>query len=102
VPVAGSAFERMTTLVLALEARGLGATGTRTSYRQVVIGPAGLASCVLALAAAVAGVAAAVARGPVAPPRLDMPPAVAIAIVVASAAVFVLVLARAARALAAR
>ncbi len=99
VPVVAGSFERMTTLVLALEARALGAGGTRTSFRRVELGPVGVVACVAALVGCLAGVGLAVARGPAPPLSIAFPPAVAVAIVLGSLAVFVLVLARAGRAL---
>jgi energy-coupling factor transport system permease protein len=102
VPVVGAAFERMSALVLGLEARGLGATGPRTSYRRVALGPAGMAAIGLAAVVAILGVGAAVARAPSPPWTGAFPPQVAVAIVMAALATFVLVLARAAIALAGR
>ncbi len=102
VPVAGAAFERMSSLVMGLEARGLGATGARTSYRRVVLGPAGVVAILVAGIVAVAGVAAAVARVPSPPWTGSFAAPVATGIVVVAAVVFVVVIARAARALTAR
>jgi energy-coupling factor transporter transmembrane protein EcfT len=100
VPVVGAAFDRMSSLVMGLEARGLGATGPRTSYRRVALGPAGMAAIALAAVVAILGVGAAVARAPSPPWTGSFPPPVAIAIVAAALVTFVLVLARGARTLA--
>jgi len=102
VPVVAGAFDRLTTMVLGLEARGLGAGRTRTSYRRVSLGPTGVVSSLLALVAAVAGIGRSITAGPQGTLGLDVPPGVAVAVVVVALAVFVLVLARAARALGGR
>ena len=101
VPVVAGTFDRLTTMVLGLEARGLGAGRTRTSYRRVVLGPLGVASSIAALVAGVAGIALAAGRSTPAL-VLDVPPMVAIAIVGLAAVTFALVLARGARALGGR
>jgi energy-coupling factor transporter transmembrane protein EcfT len=100
--LAQAAFDRMSSLVMGLEARGLGATGPRTSYRRVALGPAGIVAIGLAAVVAILGLGAALARAPSPPWTGSFPPSVAIAIVAAALVTFILVLARAARALAGR
>ena len=100
VPVVAGAFDRLTVLVLSLEARGLGA-GPRTSYRRVALGPAGRLAILAAVVAGVLGTWLAVTRwgaGQAGVIVLGAPATVAI--VVGAVAVFVLVMASALRALA--
>jgi energy-coupling factor transport system permease protein len=100
VPVVAGAFDRLTTLVLSLEARGLG-SGPRTSYRRVALGRAGAASIGAAAVAGVAGTWLAVTRwGAAASPVLVLPAGVAVALVVGAAIVFVVVMAAGVRSLA--
>jgi energy-coupling factor transport system permease protein len=100
VPVVAGSFDRLTTLVLSLEARGLGA-GPRTSYRRVDLRRVDLLATVVALPATMAGIAIGVARwGPGQTAAIVLPPAVAAAIVVGAAVVFVAVMASGLRVLA--
>jgi energy-coupling factor transport system permease protein len=96
VPVVGGAFERMTTLVMALDARAMGAGPSRTSYRRVALGPLGVVASLLAAAAAVSGVAVAAARPANPTPAFAVPAGLAVAIVGIATLAFVAVLARAA------
>ena len=100
VPVVAGAFDRLTTLVLGLEARGLGG-GARTSYRRVTLGPAGMASIAAAAAAGCAGTWLAVARWGAADAGVIVLPApAAVAIVALAAIIFVTVMTRGLRSLA--
>ncbi len=100
VPVVAGAFDRLTMLVLGLEARGLGG-GPRTSYRRVALGPAGVASIVAALAAGCAGTWLALTRwGAADAAVLVLPAPAAIAVVVVAAIIFVVVMTRGLRSLA--
>lgn len=89
VPVAAGTFDRMTVLVLALEARGLGA-GHRTSWRRVELDRTGWLAIVTAWVAGVAGAWLAVtawrASGST---MLVVPGSVAVTLVAGGAAVFV-------------
>jgi len=99
VPVVAGGFDRVTTLVIGLEARGLGA-GPRTSYRRVDLRPVDIVFAIAGLAAAVLGgwaVLASAHGSTTAAVRVPAP--LAVAIVAAAAAVFGLVLVRAGRAL---
>jgi energy-coupling factor transport system permease protein len=99
VPVVAGAFDRLTTLVLGLEARGLGA-GPRTSYRRVALGPAGAVSIGAAITMGCAGTWVALARWSVADASPVIVPApVAVGIVVAAAIIFVAVMTRGLRSL---
>lgn len=100
VPVVAGSFDRLTTLVVTLEARGLGA-GSRTSYRRVDLRRVDRLATVLAVIATIAGIAMAMTHW-----RADqaaiivLPPALALAIVVTAGVVFVMVMAHGLRALA--
>ncbi len=89
VPVAAGTFDRMTVLVLALEARGLGA-GRRTSWRRVELDTPGSVAIVAAGLAGAAGIWLALtawrASGAT---MLVVPGPVAIALVVGGSVVFV-------------
>ncbi len=99
VPVVAGAFDRLTTLVLGLEARGLGA-GVRTSYRQVSLRRVDRLATALALVAGTLGAAAAVAWwGAGGAGAVLIPPVLAVAIVAAAIVVFVVVMASGLRAL---
>lgn len=100
VPVVAGAFDRLTTLVLGLEARGVGA-GPRTSYRQVRLGPAGVASIIAAAAAGIAGTWLAATRwGAHDASVIGLPAPAAVAVVAAAAMTFVVVMTRGLRSLA--
>jgi energy-coupling factor transport system permease protein len=100
VPVVAGAFDRLTVLVLGLEARGLGA-GPRTSYRQVRLGPAGALSILAALAFAGVGTWLAVTRwGSGQADVIVLPAPEAVAVVASAAIIFVVVMARGLRSLA--
>jgi energy-coupling factor transport system permease protein len=103
VPVVAGAFDRLTTLVLGLEARGLGA-GPRTSYRRVDLRGIDVAVAVAGLIAAVVGTWLALVgdQGSAAATRLIVPAPLAVGIVAVAVVVFVAVIARAARGLAGR
>lgn len=100
VPVVAGSFDRLTTLVVTLEARGLG-SGPRTSYRRVDLRREDRLATVLAVIATIAGTATALARW-----RADqastvvLPPALALGIVIVAVVVFVIVMAYGLRALA--
>ena len=82
LPVFVAAFERVGRLAIAMEARGYGASVTRTSYRTDELGPADRALAVAGLAAAVGGVVAgALLWGSGSVPPLVVPPWAAVAIV---------------------
>jgi energy-coupling factor transport system permease protein len=99
VPVVAGAFDRMTTLVLSLEARGLGA-GPRTSYRRVMLGPAGSVAIVAAVLGGLVGSWLAVTRwGAAQAGVIIIPGWVATSLVLAAVAVFVAVMASGLRAL---
>jgi energy-coupling factor transport system permease protein len=89
VPVVAGAFDRMTTLVIGLEARGLGA-GARTSYRRVELRPVDRIVALAGLAAGIAGTAAALAAGPGngASNAIDVPAPVAVALVALALVIF--------------
>jgi energy-coupling factor transport system permease protein len=94
VPVVAAAFDRVTLLVLSLEARGLGAGG-RTSYRQVRLGPAGRVGIAAALVAGALGTWLAVTRwGAAQATVLVVPAPIAVGIVLVAVAVFVIVMGR--------
>jgi len=100
VPVVAGSFDRLTTLVVSLEARGLGA-GPRTSYRRVDLRAVDLLATVLAVPATIAGSAMAVTRwGADQAAIIVLPPPVAVGIVVGAVMVFVVVMASGLRALA--
>ena len=100
VPVVAGSFDRLTILVVTLEARGLG-SGPRTSYRRVDLRRVDWLATVLAVIATIAGTATALARW-----RADqaaivvLPPALAIGIVIGACVVFVMVMAFGLRAVA--
>ena len=101
MPVVAGAFDRLTTLVLGLEARGVGGTGVRTSYRRVRLGSAGAASIGIAAAAAVAGTWLAATRwGATEAGVIVLPAPLAVAIVVAAAIMFLVIMIRGLRSLA--
>ena len=100
VPVVAGSFDRLTTLVLSLESRGLGA-GPRTSYRRVDLRRVDLLATVVAIPATILGTATAITRwGADQAGVVVLPPAVAVAIVVGAAAVFAVVMASGLRSLA--
>ena len=100
MPVVAGSFDRLTILVVTLEARGLG-SGPRTSYRRVDLRRVDWLATVLAVIATIAGTATALARW-----RADqaaivvLPPALAIGIVIGACVVFVMVMAFGLRAVA--
>ncbi len=95
VPVVAGAFDRLTTLVLGLEARGVGGTCVRTSYRRVRLGPAGVASIGMAVMAAAAGTWLAATRwGATEAGVVVLPAPLTVAIVVGAAIIFVVVMTR--------
>jgi energy-coupling factor transport system permease protein len=99
VPVVAGAFDRLTTLVLSLEARGLGA-GPRTSYRRVALGPAGSVATVAAVLCGAVGTWLALTRWGVAEASaIALPGSVAVTLVLAAVTVFVLVMAAGLRAI---
>jgi hypothetical protein len=99
VPVVAGAFDRLTVLVLSLEARGLG-SGARTSYRQVRLGPAGAVAILVAVAAGVLGSWLALTRwGSGQAGVIALPAPVAVAVVMSAAIIFVVVMARGLRSL---
>ncbi len=99
VPVVAGAFDRLTTLVLSLEARGLG-SGPRTSYRRVADRPVDRVATGLAICAGIVGAATALTRwGADQAGVTVVPPVVAVAIVVVAAATLVVVMASGLRAL---
>jgi energy-coupling factor transporter transmembrane protein EcfT len=101
VPVVAGAFDRLTTLVLGLEARGVGGPGARTSYRRVRLGRAGVLAVGLAGVAAVAGSWLAATRwGAAEAGTIVLAPPVAVAIVVGAAIIFAVVMTRGLRSLA--
>jgi energy-coupling factor transporter transmembrane protein EcfT len=100
VPVVAGAFDRLTTLVLGLEARGLGG-GPRTSFRRVTLGPAGIAGIVAAVVAGCAGTWLAATRWGAADAGVIVLPApAAIGIVAMAAIIFLVVMTRGLRSLA--
>ncbi len=100
VPVVSGSFDRLSTLVLSLEARGLGA-GPRTSYRRVDLRPVDLAATAVAVLATIAGTVMAVTRwGGEQAATIALPPTIAVGIVLAAVVVFVVVMASGLRALA--
>jgi len=100
VPVVSGSFDRLSTLVLSLEARGLGAKA-RTSYRRVDLRTVDLVATAAAILATVAGTVMAITRwGGDQAATIVLPPAVAVGIVVASVMVFVVVMVSGLRALA--
>jgi energy-coupling factor transport system permease protein len=102
VPVVAGGFDRLTTLVIGLEARGMGA-GPRTSYRRVDLRAVDVVAALAGLLAAIAGTWAALVLGQGSPTTsLIVPPPVAVAIVGAAAIVFVVVVGRALAALGGR
>jgi energy-coupling factor transport system permease protein len=93
VPVIAASFDRMTTLVISLEARGLG-SGPRTSYRRVTLGRAGMIAILVAAATAVGGSwLAATHWGRVTASIIVLPAPLAFALVAAAAAGFVVAIA---------
>jgi energy-coupling factor transport system permease protein len=92
VPVTAATFDRLSVLVLSLQARGLGA-GPRTSWREVRLGAAGITGIALAAVAGVAGAGFAAARWGAGSGTVVLPPGAAVAVVLGSAAVFVVVMA---------
>lgn len=99
VPVVAGSFDRLTTLVLGLEARGLG-SGPRTSYRRVELRTVDKLATLAAVPATVAGVAVAITRwGADQASTIDLPSAVAVGIVAGAGAVFVVVMASGLRSL---
>ena len=94
VPVVAGAFERLTTLVIGLEARGLGA-GPRTSYRRVELRPVDRIVAVAGLVAGVAGTWAVLAgvagTGPGATTAIAVPAPVAVGVAVGIVAVALVV-----------
>jgi energy-coupling factor transport system permease protein len=100
IPVVAGSFDRLTTLVLSLEARGLGA-GPRTSYRRVDLRRVDLVATAVALPVTIAGTAVALTRwGAGQASTVVLPPEVAVAIVVGAGVVFVVVMTSGLRALA--
>jgi energy-coupling factor transport system permease protein len=100
VPVVAGAFDRLTVLVLSLEARGLGA-GARTSYRRVALGPVGRLAIAGACVTGVLGTWLAVTRwGAGEAAVVVLPAPAAVAIVAAAALTFVVVMANGLRSLA--
>jgi energy-coupling factor transport system permease protein len=100
VPVVAGSFDRLTILVLSLEARGMGA-GPRTSYRRVDLRRVDRVATVLAVPALVAGILLAATRwGAGQAGVMILPAAVAIAIVAGSVVVFAVVMVSGLRALA--
>jgi energy-coupling factor transport system permease protein len=99
VPVVAGAFDRLTTLVLSLEARGLGA-GPRTSYRRVTLGWAGAVATFAAVLFGAVGTWLALTRwGVREASAVVLPSPVAVALVLAAVAVFVVVMAAGLRAI---
>jgi len=100
VPVVAGGFDRLTTLVIGLEARGLGA-GPRTSYRRVELRPVDRILAVAGLAAGIAGTWAVLVRGAgiAASPVIAVPAPIALGIVLAALVAFGAVVWRAATAL---
>lgn len=96
VPVVVGAVERVHQLSISLEARGIGGTRPRTSYRDVTFGPV---DGVLALAGLVVGIAGAAAGlawwGPASSAAIEIPSWLAVAVVAVAGTVFIGVLARA-------
>jgi energy-coupling factor transport system permease protein len=100
IPVVAGSFDRLTTLVLSLEARGLGA-GPRTSYRRVDLRRVDLVATAVALPLTIAGTVVALTRwGAGQASTVVLPPEVAVAIVVGAGVVFVVVMTSGLRALA--
>jgi energy-coupling factor transport system permease protein len=89
VPVVAGAFDRLTTLVIGLEARGLGA-GPRTSYRRVDLRPIDRIVAVAGLVAAIAGTGAVLAsgRGTATTTAIALPAPLAVGIVGTALVVF--------------
>ena len=96
VPVVVGAVERVHQLSISLEARGIGGTQPRTSYREVVFRPF---DGVLALAGVAVGIAGAVVGlawwGPASSAAIEIPSWLAVAAVAFAGTVFIAVLARA-------
>jgi energy-coupling factor transport system permease protein len=101
VPVFAGAFERIHQLTIALESRGFGASGTRTSYRRVAFGPP---EAVATLAALVAGVVGSVAGltmwSASRMPEIVLPPGVVSGVFIVAGTLFVGVIVAGVRALA--
>jgi energy-coupling factor transport system permease protein len=99
VPVFAGSFDRLTTLVMSLEARGLGA-GRRTSYRRVDLRTMDVLATLAAVPATIAATALALSRwGADQASTIDVPSPIAIGIVAGAGAVFVVVMASGLRAL---
>lgn len=99
VPVVAGAFDRLTSLVLGLEARGLGA-GTRTSYRRVHLGPGGVTSILAAVCVGAVGTWLAATRwGMADADTVILPAPLAVATVAGAAIIFVVVMTRGLRSL---
>ena len=95
VPVVVGAVERVHQLSISLEARGFGAPGPRTSYREVGFGRADRILALLGVVVGVIGVAAGLAWWGPASAASDIPSWLAVAVIVAAGVVFITVLARA-------
>ncbi len=96
LPVFVSTFERVGRLAIAMEARGYGAAGTRTSYRTDDFGPLDRALTWAGVAAGILGVVAGVALwGASSVPPLVVPAWSALAIVVAAGLAFAVLIAAA-------
>lgn len=89
LPVFVSSFERVGRLAIAMEARGYGASGVRTSYRTDTFGPGDRALAWAGVAVGVAGVSAgALLWGSASVPPLVVPAWAAVAIVGAAGLAF--------------
>jgi energy-coupling factor transport system permease protein len=95
VPVVVGAVERVQQLSISLEARGFGASGPRTSYREVGFGRADRILALVGVGVGVSGVAVGLARWGPASAALAIPSWLAVCVMAAAAVVFLAVLARA-------